>query len=90
MEFFRQEHWSGLPFPFPAYLPDPGLNLGLLHCRQNILPSEPPGKVKRERLTKLISKLYVVMLIQIILFFDKHVSSIDIIVEIIIFNIREG
>ena len=23
MEFFRQEHWSGLPFPTPGDLPDP-------------------------------------------------------------------
>ena len=25
MEFFRQEYWSGLPFPFPGDLPDPGI-----------------------------------------------------------------
>ena len=25
MGFFRQEHWSGLPFPSPANLPDPGI-----------------------------------------------------------------
>ena len=24
MEFSRQEYWSGLPFPFPGDLPDPG------------------------------------------------------------------
>ena len=23
--FFRQEYWSGLPFPPPGYLPDPGI-----------------------------------------------------------------
>ena len=23
MEFFRQEYWSGLPFPTPEDLPDP-------------------------------------------------------------------
>ena len=23
----RQEHWSGLPFPFPGDLPDPGIEL---------------------------------------------------------------
>ena len=35
MEFSRQEHWSGLPFPSPGDLPDPGIkfNLGLLHYR---------------------------------------------------------
>ena len=25
MEFFRQEYWSGLPFPSPGDLPDPGI-----------------------------------------------------------------
>ena len=36
MEFSRQEHWSGLPFPSPENLSglNPALNLGLLHCRQ--------------------------------------------------------
>ena len=39
-EFSRKEFWSGLPFPSPGDLPDPGSNLGLLaaggllHCRQ--------------------------------------------------------
>jgi len=25
MGFFRQEYWSGLPFPSPGDLPDPGI-----------------------------------------------------------------
>ena len=25
MEFSRQEYWSGLPFPSPGELPDPGI-----------------------------------------------------------------
>ena len=25
MEFFREENWSGLPFPSPGDLPDPGI-----------------------------------------------------------------
>jgi len=25
MEFTRQENWSGLPFPMPGDLPDPGI-----------------------------------------------------------------
>ena len=31
MEFSRQEHWSGLPFPSPGDLPDPGIEPALLH-----------------------------------------------------------
>ena len=34
MGFSRQEYRSGLPFPSPGHLPDPGIELGLLCCRQ--------------------------------------------------------
>ena len=27
-EFSRQEYWSGLPFPSPGYLPEPGIEPG--------------------------------------------------------------
>ena len=30
MGFYRQEYWSGLPFPPPRDLPDPGIKLGSL------------------------------------------------------------
>ena len=30
MGFSRQEYWSGLPFPSPGDLPDPGIELGSL------------------------------------------------------------
>ena len=30
MEFSRQEYWSGLPFPSPGDLPDPGIEPGSL------------------------------------------------------------
>ena len=32
--FFWQEYWTGLPFPSPGDLPDPGIEPDLLHCRQ--------------------------------------------------------
>ena len=35
MRFFRQEYWSGLPFPPPGDLPDPGIS-GLKSCIMNI------------------------------------------------------
>ena len=34
MGFSRQEYWSGLPFPSSGDLPNPGINPGLLRCRQ--------------------------------------------------------
>ena len=40
----HQEYWSGLPFPSPGELPDPGINLGSPALQANSLPSKPPGK----------------------------------------------
>ena len=36
MGFSRQEYWSGLPFPSPRYLPEPGMNPHLPHCGQTL------------------------------------------------------
>ena len=44
VEFSGQEHWSGLPFPSPGDLPDPGTEPGSLALQADSLPSEPPGK----------------------------------------------
>ena len=44
MKFSRQEYWSGLPFPFPDDLPDPGIEPGPPALQADALPSEPPGK----------------------------------------------
>ena len=44
MEFFSQECWSGLPFPSPGDLPDPGIEPGSPSLQADALPSEPPGK----------------------------------------------
>ena len=41
MAFSRQEYWSGLPFPSPGDLPDPGSNLGLPHCKQTLYRLSP-------------------------------------------------
>ena len=44
MGFSRQECWSGLPFPSPGDLPDPGIKPGSPALQADNLPSEPPGK----------------------------------------------
>ena len=43
MGFSRQEYWSGLPFPSPGDLPDPGIEPGSPAFQENALTSEPPG-----------------------------------------------
>ena len=42
MGFSRQEYWSGLPFPFPGDLPDPGIEPGFPALEADALTSEPP------------------------------------------------
>ena len=42
MGFSRQEYWSGLPFPSPEDLPDPGIEPGSPALQADTLPSEPP------------------------------------------------
>ena len=44
MGFSRQEYWSGLPFPSPGDLPDPGIEPGSPEFQADALTYEPPGK----------------------------------------------
>ena len=53
MGFSRQEYWSGLPFPSPGDLPNPGIEPkseikpGSPAFQADALTSEPPGKPQR-------------------------------------------
>ena len=73
MEFPRQEYWSGLPFPSPRDLPDPGIEPSSLTSpvlAGGFLTNEPPGKPQEiakigrkghlfdTKVSTLISKLY--------------------------------
>ena len=44
MGFLRQEYWSGLPFPSPGDLPDPGLKSTFPALAGGLFTNEPPGK----------------------------------------------
>ena len=44
MGFSRQEYCSGLPFPSPGDLPDPGIKPRSPALQTDALTSEPPGK----------------------------------------------
>ena len=44
MGFCRQEYWSGLPFPSPGDLPDPGIEPRSPTLHADALTSEPWGK----------------------------------------------
>ena len=49
MGFSRQWYWSGLPFPSPGDLPDPGTESRSSALQAVSLPSEPPGKLCNKR-----------------------------------------
>ena len=44
MKFSRQEYWSGLPFPSPGDLLEPGIEPGSPALQTDSLTSELPGK----------------------------------------------
>ena len=44
MEFTRQEYKSGLPFPSPGDLPDPGIKPVSPALAGRLFTTEPPGK----------------------------------------------
>ena len=44
MEFSKQEYWSGLPFPPPGDLPNPGIKAASLALAGRFFTAEPPGK----------------------------------------------
>ena len=58
MGFSRQEYRSGLPFPSPGELPDPGIEPGSPPLQADSLLSEPPRKPLEEdsKIWKLLNK----------------------------------
>ena len=47
MELSRPEYWSGLPFPSPGDLPNPGIEPRSSALQVDSLPAEPQGKAKK-------------------------------------------
>ena len=67
MGFSRQEYWSGLPFPSPGDLPDPGIEPRSPALQADALTSEPRGKpltildsVLKSKDVTLPTKVYIV------------------------------
>ena len=46
VDFSRQEYWSGLPFPSPGDLPNPGMEPRSPTLQADALTSEPQGTKK--------------------------------------------
>ena len=61
MEFSRQEYWSGLPFPSPGDLPDPGIEPRSPALQEDALLSEPPGKLELLYTCNYLHRIYIVL-----------------------------
>ena len=59
MGFSRQEYWSGLPFPSPGDLPNPGIEPGSPTLEADALTSEPPGKPINLRVILILKMLQI-------------------------------
>ena len=61
MGFLKQEYWSGLPFPSPGNLSDPGIKPTspalqvVSYISGRFFTAEPPGKTKKNLITFLQS-----------------------------------
>ena len=55
MEFSRQEYWSGLPFPSPGDLPNPGTEPTSPVFQADSSPSKPPGKPYKGIMKKILN-----------------------------------
>ena len=53
MGFSREEYWSGLPFPSPGDLPDPGMEPRFPALQADSLASASPGKPIKKTLNMI-------------------------------------
>ena len=75
MGFSRQEYWSGLPFPSPGYLPDPGIEPRSLVLQADSLPTELWGKPHHiEFLPLNLSRTILQMRLKFSLSIASHIS----------------
>ena len=58
MQFTRQEYWSGLPFPSPGDLLNPGIEPGSPALQVDSLPSKLPRKPKLKARPEEITRMH--------------------------------
>ena len=76
--FSRQECWSGLLFPSPGDLPEPGIEPKSPALQADTLPSEPPGKPhERERYIQLNAEFQRIARRDKKVFFNKQCIKLE-------------
>ena len=61
MEFSRPEYWSGLPFPSPEDLPNPGTEPGSPALQADSSLTELQGKPEEQSILKILVFIYCVV-----------------------------
>ena len=56
MGFSRQGYWSGLPFPSPEHLLNPGIELASPALARGFFTAEPPGKPFKGYIRKILKE----------------------------------
>ena len=72
MGFSRQEYRSGLPFPSPGDLPNPGIEP---HCRLIFLPAEPQGKPIYKKVVLVLLHFYTFICIKYIIYIFNDLTG---------------
>ena len=76
MGFPRQEYWSGLPFPSPGDLPDPGIKPVSPVGAGRFFTTEPPGKPMRSSVQNQgILNLALLSKVTVAVFFIFHIDK---------------
>ena len=70
MEYFKQEYWSGLPFPPLGDLPDPGIEPTSPALPVGSSPTEPPGKPQYVLLSSMNISTHIWIFILMLDFFE--------------------
>ena len=58
MGFSRQEYWSGLPFPSPGDLPDPGIEPGLYKYKLCLVQGSEDGPATQQNFCFLFCRVH--------------------------------
>ena len=77
MSFSRPEYWSGLPFPSPGDLPNPGIEPVSYALQEDSLPSELPGKPPVSPYMCICMYMYMHMYTHILCYFCVSLENTD-------------
>ena len=77
MELSRQEYWSGLPFPSPGGLPDPGITPASPSLAGRFFTPAPPGRPQGARRGRLQPRPNAASLRHWVLIYEQELKAVS-------------